>query len=280
MKLPKISSGVFNGTVSVLENRQVSPSYRRIRVRVPGSNHAVSPGQFAHIGVTDGNFPLLRRPFSYHDVEGNEVEFLYKVVGTGTKRMAQKQEGDQLKLLGPLGQPFTPPSNDVVPVLIGGGVGIPPIHLFSQKLTKQNWKEQEIKVFIGAQKEEDLLELQRFQGIGCDLYVSTDDGSKGFEGVVTDHFRNEYRHGDLQEIPSLEIFGCGPEGMLEAIRTLALELDLPAEICIERQMGCALGVCRACVVKVKDPETDRERVATTCREGPVFDVRKLCPDWA
>lgn len=240
--------------------------------------HEVEPGQFAHIRISDGFSPLLRRPFSYHHRDGKTLEFLYKVVGKGTRELTGKTRGDQLELMGPLGTPFELPSPSTCPVLMGGGVGVPPIHMLAQSLVLQWDGEWEPALFMGARTEKALLERKRFSKLGVNMHIATDDGSAGYEGVVTELFRDVYQKWDREKYHSVKLFGCGPHGMLDAIRQLALEYDLPADISIERQMGCALGVCRACVVKVQD-EHEEEQVVTTCREGPVFSVRSLCADW-
>ena len=281
MKLPDLNDNLYNDPVRVEFNRSVSPRYLRLGVSFDTSGFDVHPGQFAHLQVTDASDPLLRRPFSFHDVwtEDNRVraDFLYAVVGKGTREMSRLSEGDQLKLMGPLGNPFTPPAKNVHPVLIGGGVGIPPIHMFARQLCEQNASQQPIDVLMGARSAEEVMCEADFDQPGIRLHISTDDGSRGFEGVVTELFKDLDRQ---NQFPSpIKLYGCGPHGMLEAIRQMTVEGNLSAEIAIERQMGCALGICRACVVKVRNPETGQNDVKTVCREGPVFDVDRLCPDW-
>ncbi len=281
MKLPDLNPNLYNGPARVEFNRSVSPRYLRLGVSFEASGFDVQPGQFAHLQVTDASDPLLRRPFSFHDVwmENDRVraDFLYAVVGKGTREMSRLSEGDQLKLMGPLGNQFTPPEPGVHPVLIGGGVGIPPIHMFARQMSGTRSGDQRIDVLMGARRAEEVMCEEDFDYPGIRLHISTDDGSRGYEGVVTEL----YEHLDREDqFPSpMKIYGCGPHGMLEAIRQLTRERNLAGEVAIERQMGCALGICRACVVKVQDPATGQAEVKTVCREGPVFDVDRLCSDW-
>ncbi len=281
MKLPDLDRNLYNDVVRVEFNRSVSPRYYRMRVSFPAEEFQVRPGQFAHLRVVDATDPLLRRPFSFHHVRSEDgtvfADFLYAVVGKGTGKMAGLSEGDRMKLMGPLGNSFSVPDEGVHPVLIGGGVGIPPIHMFARQLSGESTRRQSVDVLMGARSKEEIMCEEDFDLSGVRLNVSTDDGSRGYEGYVTDLF--QYLYDQAQFSRPVKLYGCGPHGMLDAIRRLSDQLGLDGEIAIERQMGCALGICRACVVKVHVPDTDRTEVKTVCREGPVFDVDRLCTDW-
>lgn len=283
MKLPDINSNLYRGEVEVTENRQISPRYWMLSGDFPVDSFSVEPGQFAHIRVSPDTDPLLRRPFSYHNVEtaGEDrirVHFLYAVVGKGTRVMRDLSPGDTFWKMGPMGNQFSLPDEDCTPVLLGGGVGVPPIHMFARKLDREWTGNREVHVLIGARSEDEILRESDFRSLDITFHVATEDGSRGHTGYVTDLFEHLVAK---NAFPSpLQLYGCGPHGMLDAIRALAEKRSLPAEIAIERQMGCALGICRACVVKVKSPETGSEaQVATVCREGPVFDAHHLVPDW-
>ncbi len=283
MKLPNVNEDLYNGPVTVEFNRKVSRRYWKMRVTFESTSFDPAPGQFAHLRVADHHEPLLRRPFSFHDVPAERqdgetaVDFLYAVVGKGTRIMANLDSGDELEMLGPLGNRFSVPGTETTPVLLGGGVGIPPVHMFARELSRFWPGSKTIHVLTGARTAADVLCEEDFARHDVEFYISTDDGSRGFSGYVTELFRDLYQSGEVSG--DLHLYGCGPPGMLDAIRELALQEELPAEIAIERQMGCALGVCRACVVKVRDPEHNGDRVATVCREGPVFEVRRLREDW-
>lgn len=281
MQLPDLNENLYNGRVRVLFNRSVSPRYHRLRVRFQSTAFQPEPGQFAHLRVADATDPLLRRPFSFHDIQtdGDEVraDFLYAVVGKGTRKMEQLGEGDRMHLMGPLGNHFSPPETPYHPVLVGGGVGIPPIHMFAQKLSSNDALDTPVHVLMGARNADEIMCEDDFEHPNIRLHVSTDDGSRGFDGVVTELFKHLQ---DTDQLPSpIKLYGCGPHGMLDAIRELTDHRELPGEVAIERQMGCALGICRACVVKVRPPESDQPEVQTVCREGPVFAVDRLCSDW-
>lgn len=281
MKLPDLDENLYNDPAQVVFNRSVSPRYHRLRVSFQSSSFHPAPGQFAHLRVVEETDPLLRRPFSFHDVRSKgdrvQVDFLYAVVGKGTKKMKQLNEGDEIHLMGPLGNQFSPPDTQEHPVLIGGGVGIPPIHMFARQLSDEEWLDSPVPVLMGARSADEIMCEEDFDQPGIQLHVSTDDGSRGFEGVVTDLFKHLQDAGRFNA--PVKIYGCGPHGMLEAIRELTENRNLSGEIAIERQMGCALGICRACVVKVRPPDTVQPEVQTVCREGPVFSVDHLCSDW-
>jgi len=282
MKLPAVDENLYLGDSTVVSNRSVSPRYLRMRVQFEAETFDPDPGQFAHLRVQDAHEPLLRRPFSFHDVQSDgrqvQADFLYAVVGKGTRVMSRRSEGDPIELMGPLGNTFSPPDPGHHPVLIGGGVGTPPIHMFTSALVGFRTDDQPpVDVLIGARSEADLLCEQDFRQPGVRLHFATEDGSRGFSGYVTELFEDLYEGNRFPE--PIRLYGCGPHGMLDAIRRLAEEHDLPAEIAIERQMGCALGICRACVVKVRAPDTGDPEVVTVCREGPVFSVDRLCASW-
>ncbi len=281
MKLPPLDDNLYLGSSTIEFNRSVSPRYYRLRTRFEADSFSADPGQFAHLRVQDASEPLLRRPFSFHDIQIDEnciqVDFLYAVVGKGTRIMKNLSPGDQLELMGPLGNSFSEPAPDTHPVLVGGGVGVPPIHMLTHRLARKRDSSAPVDVLVGARNEAEVLCEADFRQPGVRLHIATEDGSRGYEGYVTELFEHLYSQDSFPG--PVTLFGCGPHGMLDAIRHLAETHDLSAEIAIERQMGCALGVCRACVVKVRNPDTDDTSVATVCREGPVFSVDRLCPSW-
>jgi NAD(P)H-flavin reductase len=207
-------------------------------------------------GGGDGERPFLPRAFSVLRAPDNtnELQFLIEDVGPGTKRLAELQAGEQLLLVGPLGQGFVAPVPGRRPVLVGGGVGIAPLAI---------WQDQ-----LGALRPTVLLGFRDgAHAAGAALLsaatVATDDGSAGHHGLVTDLLR-EHLGGDI------EIYACGPPPMLEAVRALAQEHDLPAQLALESGMACGFGACFGCVV----PTRDRGYVRL-CLEGPVLDAAVL-----
>ena len=194
------------------------------------------------------------------DVATGTVDFLIKVVGEGSRRLAEAHTGDPITGLGPLGKPF--PGNTVAPsetaLLVGGGVGMPPRTLAPRGAR--------VILLQGARTAQDLLLLEEIKALGVEPVITTEDGSRGIKGLVTVPFA-----GALAENPKA-VFACGPEGMLKAVGDLCLG-KAPCYLSLEARMGCGYGVCLGCVVSVD--EGDGPRYRKVCQDGPVFEAEVL-----
>ncbi|WP_205092473.1 dihydroorotate dehydrogenase electron transfer subunit [Thalassobacillus pellis] len=226
---------------------------------IPGSG--IRPGQFVHILVDDNFF--LRRPISIADVDeqAGTLTILYKVLGKGTKSLTAKQQGDKLDVLGPGGNGF--PMEELKTkraLLIGGGIGVPPLHYLGRQLVEQGI---EVISVLGFQSKEYIFFEKQFNELG-EVYVATNDGSYGHHGFVTDI------------LPGLEgrfdtYFSCGPAVMLKAVSKELTGYD--GYLSIEERMGCGVGACFACVVPT--PESDAKGYRKICRDGPVFKPEEV-----
>ena len=216
------------------------------------------PGQFVEIRVDNSPATFLRRPISIHYVDkaNNELWLLIAAIGEGTKHLAHMTSGDTLNILLPLGNSFTVDKKKTL--LVGGGVGVAPL-LYAGKVIKENGGE---PVFLlGARKAADLLELDKFGEVGR-VFVTTEDGSEGEKGFVTNHsvWNNEQFD---------QISVCGPKPMMMAVAKMARERNTPCEVSLENMMACGLGACLCCV------EDTNEGNVCVCKEGPVFDINRL-----
>ena len=236
------------------------------------------PGQFAQLRVDAPNV-FLRRPISIHDVEDDEISFLVQVVGDGTRWLGDLKRGDMLNAVLPLGRGFTMPNAECQMsnvLLIGGGVGVAPLLFLGKAL-----KEKGIKptFLLGARTKEQLLRLDAFRQVG-EVLVTTEDGSMGERGFVTQHpilmvkSMNRNVGKDLTFSPShllaFSIFYvCGPAPMMKAVARLARERGVPCEVSLENKMACGVGACLCCV----EDTTSGNRCV--CTEGPVFDINEL-----
>ena len=227
-------------------------------------------GQFAMISVHGAGDPFLKRPFSLYretpptkTCPRGELRFLIKEVGKGTKLYRHLAIGTPIDLIGPLGTGFEAPAKGSRAVLVGGGIGIPPLVALGNSETMQGT---EITALIGGRSQDDLLALERFDAFSTDVRLATEDGSKGHRGRVTELLKTLI---DEANEP-LHVYACGPEGMLKAVGALAEEAGLPCSLSLEAHMGCGYGVCLGCVVEDRDGNFVR-----VCREGPVFPVEKL-----
>ena len=219
------------------------------------------PGQFVEVRIDESPSTMLRRPISinYVDRDANELWLLVALVGDGTRRLGSLSAGDTLNCVLPLGNGFTMANRpDERILLVGGGVGVAPLLYFGERLKAMG----AVPTFLlGARSASDLLMLDRFQAIG-NVAVTTEDGSMGEKGFVTNHSL-------LQQATFDRISTCGPKPMMVAVARYAAQANIPCEASLENLMACGLGACLCCVEKTVDGNL------CVCTEGPVFDTRRL-----
>lgn len=220
------------------------------------------PGQFGMLEVPRQDGVLLRRPFSFARQLGDTTEILYKVVGRGTTALSSVSVGRPLRLLGPLGHGFKMKEGQGDCVGVAGGYGIAPFLEQAVQLAKIN---QKLTLFYGARTKKDLLYIQELNDLNVKLYLTTEDGSCGEKGRVTEALATVYGHSSPKVI-----WSCGPVGLLHAVQKWALPRGVSCELSVEETMGCGTGVCLGCVVK--DTEG---RYRRACIEGPVFPGERL-----
>ena len=220
------------------------------------------PGQFAEIRIDGSNTTFLRRPISINfvDKEANEVWFLVQLVGDGTRKLATVKEGEVVNVVLPLGNGYTLPQElgAEKPLLVGGGVGTAPMLMLGSTLAAMGCKP---TFLLGARSSKDLLQLEEFQKLG-DVYTTTEDGSMGEKGYVT-------QHSVLSEQKFDMIYTCGPKPMMMAVAKYAKANDIACEVSLENTMACGVGACLCCV------ENTDEGHLCVCKDGPVFNIKKL-----
>ena len=261
-------------TVQIISNERDTDQYFRLVVRAPLMAPLVQPGQFAHVRIPPLKDALLRRPFSIFQVEGDTFSILYKTVGQGTEALARMRPGEELSAIGPLGHGFTVPKRGgETPLLVAGGYGMAAMYLLAQRSPQKGI------VFVGGRRRADILCEKEFQSLGWEIRVTTEDGSHGEKGLVTQPLLAELRPPqparDLLEsaLRTFKLFACGPTGMLKAVGKIAEEFKVPAELSMDEHMCCGVGVCLTCVIPVKTG--DGWEYQRTCTEGPVFDAGKV-----
>ena len=245
----------------VTEIRRLNSSTAFIKVR-PEDNSSlpeIFPGQFVNIRV-EGSDIFLRRPISicYYDSLSHELWLIVKGVGKGSERLVDSKRGDLLKILLPLGNSFHLPQSLYKRVLlIGGGVGVAPLYFLARWFETLGMRP---SMLMGARSEQDLLFIDEFKNIG-DVYISTDDGSRGEKGLVT-----------MNSILEKEWDGfyvCGPGPMMKAVGKIAKDRGIDCQVSLENHMACGLGACLCCV------EDTREGNKCVCTEGPIFNINDL-----
>ena len=243
--------------------QRVHERYVLIRLTDSKPLPAMAPGQFVEVRVDGSATTYLRRPISinFFDKEQNELWLLVACVGNGTRRLAALQAGDTLNCLLPLGNGFSHSSlltSHSTVLLVGGGVGVAPL-LYLGAVLKQSGAEPTF--LLGARTKNDLLMLGEFEKYGRVL-VTTEDGSMGERGFVTNHSVLEQERFDLIQC-------CGPTPMMKAVARYARQQQTACEVSLENLMACGLGACLCCVEKTKDGNV------CVCKEGPVFNIDRL-----
>lgn len=244
-----------------------------VKVRSPLPN--IRPSQFFMLRRADGRGPLLGRPFSLYlrrDVDGGqELSFLLKIMGPGTRALSTLAPGDAVDLVGPLGNGFPNTARGEKIYCIAGGVGIATFPLFFEYAIASGAQPQDLTLCFGSARAELLYESEMYQNYGIRVLLATDDGSRGRKGNALDLLKVEADAGARID----KVFTCGPERMLEAVAKYCLTNNIECYLSLETRMGCGTGVCNACAVPVKSNSNGGWPVAKACREGPVFEARNL-----
>jgi len=249
---------IIDADSAVLDNVALSKEYFLLTVQTNEKVQSL-PGHFFQIKLNSGNYPLLRRPLSILYQENDLLYFFYKVVGEGTKILSKKKKNDILKCLGPLGTPFNI-NNKNEYILVGGGTGIPPLYFTVKYLNTK------IYFYYGAKSENELFFIEELEK-STELKISTDDGSIGFKGFITDLLKKDV--GSFKTRNKI-ILTCGPEAMMKKVKDIAEEHQILCYGSLEERMACGYGICNGCPVKLTD-----NKYALVCKDGPVFNLGEI-----
>lgn len=221
----------------------------------------IKAGQFVQVRVDDAQHTYLRRPISIHDVDyqNRTITLLVQRVGEGSNKIADTELNDTLNIIYPLGNGFTIPEDKKQnAILVGGGIGIAPLYYLGKMLKEKGIEPQ---FLLGGRSKSDLIMLEDFEAVGK-VYITTNDGSLGEEGFVTQHSIWKEKKFDM-------IYTCGPKPMMMALTKMARENNIDCEVSLENLMACGLGACLCCV------ENTIEGHVCVCKEGPVININKL-----
>ena len=233
---------------TIQSNEQIAKNV--YRMLLAGDTTGIIPGQFVNIRVA-GQF--LRRPISVCNITDGVLTIIYKVVGVGTEAMSQLPVGTQLNVLTILGNGYDLTKAGDKPLLVGGGVGVPPMYMLARQLREMG---KEVKVVLGFNTQDEVFYEEEFRALGCDVTVTTVDGSHGVKGFVTNAVDGQQSY----------YYTCGP---LPMIKALINALGTKGEVSMEERMGCGFGACMGCTIQTT---IGPKRV---CKEGPVFDAAIL-----
>ncbi|MFS0637415.1 dihydroorotate dehydrogenase electron transfer subunit [Mesobacillus foraminis] len=245
---------------SVVSHTCIADSVYELVLEGEMTKQMQQPGQFVHVKVSDGLDPVLRRPISIANINQEKSRFtlIYRKQGRGTSLLAEKKPGDQVDILGPLGNgfPVSEAGKGNLAVLVGGGIGVPPLYELAKQLVSKGVT---VINILGFQTQGSVFYESKFAELG-QTYVATVDGTHGTEGFVTNVLNNENFHADI-------VYSCGPTPMLRAVEEG--EFAKKVYLSLEERMGCGIGACFACVCHLKD-DPEGYSYKKVCSDGPVF----------
>ncbi len=242
--------------------REIASNIFQLSFISPVISAQVLPGQFVNIRVENSDVPLLRRPFSIFSVDDTVVSIIFNTIGLGTKLLSQKKAGEDLDIIGPLGNgvfPLDGGAFDTV-VIVAGGLGVASFPFLTSRLPHAK----SVISFLGARTSSHVIRT----GLK-NIHIATDDGSEGFHGTVVDLLKT-FLMGKTLERP--RVYSCGPMPMMRALAHYARERDIPCYVALECEMACGIGLCQGCPVETTDAE---KKYALVCKDGPVFETRKV-----
>lgn len=277
-------SGALAHQGTILRNLPVAADCVRLEIDCPAAAPAVRPGQFVMLRAREGMDPFLSRAFSVSDLlHGNGpkasatgIVVLVLVVGVGTRALAERQPGETIGVLGPLGKAYDLGHPEEHMILVAGGIGAAPFAIVAKALRARS-KTQRVTYLVGGRDRDHVYLADELRGLGCEVQEATDDGSLGHKGYVTDLLVPLLR-------PGVRVLACGPNPMFKSLakvaeRARAGGLSFACEVSTEETMPCGFGACAGCVVPVAAPVSpdtpDGYRWAKSCVEGPVFPVEAI-----
>lgn len=253
----------------IVAQSDLGAGYHVLVLEAPAVAGDAAPGQFALVGTRPVEEPLvdplLLRPFSFlrADPGTGHLEIFYREVGRGTGILAKARPGAALTVVGPLGRPWPDPATPEV-LLVAGGVGMPPLLDLAEALAG---RDHAVHVFYGGRSADHIHLTGRFEAAGCEVHLSTDDGSLGNTGTNVEALD---RWLEAPGRAPATLYACGPEGMLAAAARLARDRGVPAFVSVEAPMACGIGVCRGCAVRVTGGG-----YKMACSDGPIFDAKEI-----
>ena len=259
----------------VVSHERLGDYEYEITLHAPPVAESARAGQFMQVQYDLTYNPFTRRPFSVYRVDKEQGTFsiLYLARGVFTQGLRKQHVGDVVSVVGPLGNWYEPdPRPEVTHIMVAGGVGAPPLYLLAQQMLCDESGQCTISVINGARTLNLLCATREFDELGVDTHFTTDDGTRGIRGLVTDALLPML---DAAEGP-VHVYTCGPTAMLRAVGDLCVSRGIPCQASVETMMPCGLGVCMGCVVKIKDSASETGYVyQRSCYEGPVFPAERI-----
>ncbi|MFH1386190.1 MAG: dihydroorotate dehydrogenase electron transfer subunit [bacterium] len=257
----------------IIEQKKVGPRHFKLTLLSPNITSQAKPGQFVEVKCSDNYEPLLRRPISLHKVNliDGTFELLYEVVGIGTELLSKYKADQELDILGPLGTGFKIDPAKKVHVLIGGGMGVAPLLALATQITNNKLQiTNATYILLGARSKDFVIEEKTFRSMTDQILVSTDDGTYGKKGFISDILLDLLNNTLTPTTYNLTtLYACGPKPMLRAVAEIAYQKKIDCQLSMEERMACGIGACKGCAVKT----TNGYKMA--CKDGPVFDSKEI-----
>lgn len=248
----------------LIKKEKIIDGIYKFSLNAPEIAKQAKAGQFLEIKVSKTSEPFLRRPISIFNIDGDIVEIIFQVKGRGTELLAEIEEGEKIDIIGPLGFGAFKIQKYKKVAIIGGGIGTYPLY----ELAKELKGKADVTMYMGF-RNKDLVTLEKeFEEVVNKLVLTTDDGSYKEKGFAINFLKEDCQ----KEKPDM-IFACGPLPMLKAVREFAIQENIPCQISLEERMGCGIGACLGCAVKVISGE--EPRYGHVCKEGPVFNAKDV-----
>lgn len=284
---------IFAENARVLAHEALPASQYLLRLETPQCAKTVQPGNFIHLSCGHEKF-RLKRPFSVlrSNSEQGWIEVLYKVVGSGTQDLSHIKINDSLHCMGPIGNAFNLSAGTKRPLLLGGGVGIPPILFYAEQLKKKNkltpmvimgseipfpFKVQPSKLVIDGLPNDVIASMTLLEDLDIPSRLTSKQNYSGcFDGYIHELAKLWLDAIDINEHDTIEIFACGPTAMLKAVAELSHQYAIPCQLSLEEYMACAVGGCAGCTVKTINQE-GLEQMKRVCVDGPIFDAKTVYP---
>ncbi len=249
----------------IAENKKLNNDYSLLTFVPSGRTAEPKPGQFFMVGMEGDYDPLLKRPFSLFRRTPKGFQILYRIRGRGTSLMRNLGRGSMIRILGPLGNSYPVPPKGHTPVIVAGGIGVASVFSLAERLAATNNR---AVIYYGARCASDLLVVGALRKVAKKLALTTDDGSCGERGCITDAFGIGLSDDALRDRRTV-IYACGPREMLKVVAGIAAGKGIKAYVSMEENMACGIGACLGCVVRTVN---GHKRV---CKEGPVFDAGEI-----
>lgn len=255
---------------TVVEHRRRAPDQYELMLHAPPIAQTAQPGQFVMVRPLETHAPLLRRPYSILRANPDKgiISLFYAVHGAFTELLSLKPVGSSIRVLGPLGNWFQPVRGVQRHILVAGGFGAPPLCFFASRLAPSLKPSERIIILTGARSRDLLVGLDEFRALGAEVHVSTEDGSQGYTGRVTELLARQ-----LEDTTPSAVYACGPNMMLKIVAKTCIQRGVPCFVSVETPMPCGIGACLGCAVRIALPGGAWFRRA--CTEGPVFRAEEV-----